>query len=109
MRFFVPQICPQTDSPVGISFATGVRNRWVSCRCSLISHNDARVWSEGSTATSNRPGDTATFRFSGTSVSWIGCEKGSAGGVADVFIDGVLQTRGRLNQSYPIEGDQMTG
>jgi hypothetical protein len=71
-------------------------------------HNDARVWSEGSTATSNVPGATATFSFTGTSVSWIGCEKGSAGGVADVFIDDVLQARVRLNQNYPIEGYQMT-
>jgi hypothetical protein len=41
-------------------------------------------------------------------VSWIGCEKGSAGGVAEVSIDGVLQQTVRLNQSYPIEGYQMT-
>jgi hypothetical protein len=34
--------------------------------------------------------------------------KGSAGGVADVFIDNVLQTRVLLNQSYPTEGYQMT-
>ena len=71
-------------------------------------HNDARVWSEGATATSNEPGATATFSFTGTSVSWIGCQKGSAGGVADVFIDGVLQQRVLLNQSYPTEGYQMT-
>lgn len=71
-------------------------------------HNDARVWSEGATATSNEPGATATFRFTGTSVSWIGCQKGSAGGVADVFIDDVFQSRVLLNQSYPIEGYQMT-
>jgi hypothetical protein len=71
-------------------------------------HNDARVWSEGSTATSNEPGATATFSFTGTSVSWIGCEKGSAGGIADVFIDNVFQQRVLLNQSYPIEGYQMT-
>jgi hypothetical protein len=71
-------------------------------------HNDARVWSEGATATSNETGATATFSFTGTSVSWIGCEKGSAGGVADVFIDGALQTRVKLNQTYPIEGYQMT-
>jgi hypothetical protein len=71
-------------------------------------HNDARVWSEGSTATSNRPGDTATFRFNGTSVSWIGCQKGSAGGVANVYIDGAFVKEVKLNQSYPIEGYQMT-
>jgi hypothetical protein len=50
---------------------------------------------------SNEPGSTATFTFTGTSVSWIGCEKGSAGGTADVYIDDVLQTRVLLNQSYP--------
>lgn len=71
-------------------------------------HNDARVWSEGASATSNEPGATATFVFTGTSVSWIGCQKGSAGGVADVYIDEVFQERVRLNQSYPIEGYQMT-
>jgi hypothetical protein len=70
--------------------------------------NEARVWSEGQTATSNIPGTTATFSFTGTSVSWIGCEKGSAGGVADVSIDGVFQKTVKLNQSYPVEGYQMT-
>jgi hypothetical protein len=54
------------------------------------------------------PGATATFSFTGTSVSWIGCEKGSAGGVADVSVDGVFQQQVKLNQSYPIEGYQMT-
>ena len=51
---------------------------------------------------------TATFSFTGTSVSWIGCEKGSAGGVADVSIDGVFQQTVNLNQNYPVEGYQMT-
>ena len=41
-------------------------------------------------------------------MSWIGCEKGSAGGTADVYIDNVLQTRVVLSQSYPTEGYQMT-
>lgn len=70
--------------------------------------NNARVWSEGVTATSNQPGATATFRFVGTSVSWIGCEKGSAGGVANVYLDDTFVKQVRLNQSYPIEGYQMT-
>jgi hypothetical protein len=70
--------------------------------------NQARVWSEGTTATSNVPGATATFSFTGTSVSWIGCEKGSAGGVADVSIDGVFQQTVKLTRTYPIEGYQMT-
>jgi len=70
--------------------------------------NEARVWSEGVTATSNVPGATATFSFTGTSVSWIGCEKGSAGGTATVTIDGVKVGDVKLNQSYPTEGYQMT-
>ncbi len=70
--------------------------------------NEARVWSEGVTATSNQPGATATFTFTGTSVSWIGCEKGSAGGVANIYIDGAFVKQVLLNQSYPIEGYQMT-
>jgi len=72
------------------------------------SHNDARVWSEGATATSNETGATATFRFTGTSVSWIGCEKSSAGGTANVYIDGVFRQAVNLHQSYPIEGYQMS-
>jgi len=70
--------------------------------------NQARVWSEGETATSNVPGSTATFTFTGTSVSWIGCEKGSAGGNADILVDGAFVKSVRLSQTYPIEGYQMT-
>jgi hypothetical protein len=69
---------------------------------------DTRVWSEGHSLVSKDTGATATFTFNGTSVSWIGCEKGSAGGVANVYIDGVFQQEVRLHQSYPIEGYQMT-
>jgi hypothetical protein len=70
--------------------------------------NNARVWTEGVTATSNQTGATATFSFTGTSVSWIGCEKGSAGGVANIYLDGALVKEVKLNQTYPIEGYQMT-
>ena len=71
--------------------------------------NDARVWSEGNTATSNVPGATATFTFTGTSVSWIGCEKNSAAGTANIYLDGVLvKEQVRLGQDYPTEGYQMT-
>jgi hypothetical protein len=69
---------------------------------------DTRVWSEGHSLVSRDTGATATFTFNGTSVSWIGCEKSSAGGVANVYIDGVFQQEVRLHQSYPIEGYQMT-
>lgn len=70
--------------------------------------NEARVWSEGATATSNLPGTSATFTFTGTSVSWIGCRKGSAGGTAQVFLDGVLRQEIQLAENYPTEGYQMT-
>ena len=70
--------------------------------------NDARVWSEGVTDTSNQTGATATFSFTGTSVSWIGCEKDSAAGVADIYLDGIFVKEQKLFQTYPIEGYQMT-
>ena len=68
----------------------------------------ARVWSGGSAATSNVQGASVTFRFNGTSVSWIGCRKSSAGGTARVYIDDVLRQEIRLGERYPIEGYQMT-
>ena len=70
--------------------------------------HQGRVWSGGAAATSNVFGATATFRFTGTSVSWIGCMKGSAGGTVDVFIDGVFREQVNLHKDYPIEGYQMT-
>lgn len=68
----------------------------------------SRVWTEGVAATSNVPGSTATFSFTGTSVSWIGCSKGSAGGTAKVYLDDVFVKEVRLNQNYPVEGYQIT-
>ena len=70
--------------------------------------NEARVWSEGVTATSSQTGATATFHFTGTSVSWIGCEKDSAAGVANIYLDGTFVKQVKLFQQYPIEGYQMT-
>jgi hypothetical protein len=71
-------------------------------------HRDSRVFTEGASATSNVTGSTATFHFTGTSVSWIGCEKGSASGRARISLDGVFQREVFLGQNYPIEGYQMT-
>lgn len=71
-------------------------------------HHIARVWSGGASATSNVNGASITFSFTGTSVSWIGCRKSSAGGTAKVFIDGVFVKEINLRESYPIEGYQMT-
>jgi len=70
-------------------------------------HRDSRVFSEGASAVSNHGGATATFRFSGTSVTWIGCQKASASGTARVTLDGVVQGDFSMNQNYPIEGYQM--
>jgi hypothetical protein len=70
-------------------------------------NNGNRVWTEGRAATSNQTGATLTFSFTGTSVTWIGCRKASAGGSANVYIDGVLITEVRLGERYPIEGYQM--
>ena len=70
--------------------------------------NNARVWSEGVTSTSSQTGATATFSFTGTSVSWIGCEKDSAAGVADIYLDGAFVKQQKLFQAYPVEGYQMT-
>lgn len=70
--------------------------------------NNARVWTGGMSRTSRITGAAATFSFTGTSVSWIGCEKSSAGGTANVYIDGVLVQEVRLQESYPVEGYQKT-
>ncbi len=48
-----------------------------------------RAWSMGTVATSNAGGSQATFTFTGTSVSWIGCRKSSTG-IANVYLDGVF-------------------
>ena len=67
----------------------------------------SRVWTGGQARTSNDFGQKLTFNFTGTSVSWIGCRKSSAGGTANVYIDGVFVKEVRLKESVPIEGYQM--
>lgn len=71
-------------------------------------HNDARVWTEEASATSNQQTATVTFTFNGTSVSWIGCEKQSAGGDARIFLDGAFVKDVHLFKKNPIEGFQTT-
>jgi hypothetical protein len=87
----------ENDDPA-IAYSGNVWNR----------NHIARVWSGGSSATSNVQGASATFSFTGTSVSWIGCRKSSASGTARVYIDGVFVQEIRLGERYPIEGYQMT-
>jgi hypothetical protein len=74
-----------------------------------ITNHVSRIWSGGAAAVSNTLGDTVTFRFTGTSVSWIGARKNSIAGRAKVSIDGVLVNEVRLSGvRYPQEGYQMT-
>ncbi len=61
----------------------------------------------GTIAESNSAGSTATFTFTGTSVSWIGCRKLSTG-IADVYLDGVFVTEIDTFEPPPIEGYQDT-
>ena len=67
--------------------------------------NDARVWSEGTAATSPQTGATATFTFTGTSVSWIGCQKSTIG-KAKVSIDGGPAEEINMNKPVGIEAFQ---
>ena len=80
------------------------------------SRNDARVWSEGASATSkgNRdqlghvlsgPPSRAVFSFTGTGVSWISSAKSSLG-TANVYLDGVFQQQVVLFRPFPIEAYQ---
>jgi len=66
-----------------------------------------RTWSEGTVSTSNEAGSRATFTFTGTSVSWIGCRKVSTG-IARVYLDGVFVAEIDTFQPPPIEGYQNT-
>jgi hypothetical protein len=69
--------------------------------------NDNRTWSEGVAATNFTPGARATFSFTGTSVSWIGCEKASIGR-ARIYLDGGFVKDVRMFRPFPIEGYQRT-
>ncbi|MFL6581136.1 MAG: hypothetical protein ACJ8G2_10370 [Burkholderiales bacterium] len=72
-----------------------------------IHGNVNRSWSEGAAATSATAGSRATFTFSGTSVSWIGCRKASIG-PARIFLDGVLVKEIDNYEPVPIEAYQHT-
>jgi hypothetical protein len=67
--------------------------------------NDNRPWSEGRTATSNLAGTSATFTFTGTSVSWISAQKRSLG-KARVFLDGKFVKEVNNKRLEPFEGFQ---
>ena len=66
-----------------------------------------RTWSEGTVATSDAQGARATFTFTGTGVSWIGCRK-STTGIARVYLDGVFVSEIDTFAPDPKEGYQTT-
>ena len=69
--------------------------------------NVNRTWSEGVAAKTDQPGARATFSFTGTSVSFIGCEKSSIGS-ARIYIDGAFVKLVNMNRPVGIEGYQRT-
>jgi len=76
-RFQEHDFLPNTQTP-----ATVYTGSWTP-------NNVNRVWSEGAAATSQVPGSRATFTFTGTGVSYIGCQKSTIGPVR-IFLDGAL-------------------
>jgi len=79
----------------------------VSFAGSWVQGNINRAWSLGTIAETGVAGATATFTFTGTEVSWIGCRKLSTG-IADVYLDGVFQTEIDTFEAPPIEAYQHT-
>jgi Bacterial Ig domain len=79
----------------------------VSFAGSWVQGNLNRAWSLGTIAETGVAGATASFTFTGTEVSWIGCRKLSTG-IADVYLDGVFQTEIDTFQAPPIEAYQHT-
>jgi hypothetical protein len=74
---------------------------------SWIHGNLNRSWSEGTVSESATPGARATFTFTGTSVSWIGCRKITTG-IANVYLDGVFVREVDTFAPPPQEGYQDT-
>jgi len=75
----------------------------------------SRTWNEGRVAVSNGRdsagnfvGGRANFHFTGTSVSWITCAKGSIGS-ANIYLDGVPMGTVNMNRSFPTEDYQIEG
>src|SRR5689334_10898706 len=68
---------------------------------------NSRDWSEGFARTNSIQGATATFTFTGTSVSWIGTEKSTIGS-ATVFLDNDPPVEVNMNKPLPLQGFQRT-
>jgi hypothetical protein len=70
--------------------------------------NTARVFSEGAALRAHDAGASASFTFTGTSVSWIGARKSSGGGTASIYLDGTFVRTVTLRETYPTEAYQAT-
>jgi len=88
----------EEDSPQ-VSFAAPPGQPW--------DIRNSRDWSEGWARTSSIQGSTATFTFTGTSVSWIGTEKSTIGS-ATVFLDNEPPVEVDMNKPLPLQGFQRT-
>jgi hypothetical protein len=64
-----------------------------------------KSWSEGTVSSSDAAGARATFTFTGTSVTWIGCRKLTTG-IARVYVDGNFVREIDTYEPPPIEGYQ---
>jgi hypothetical protein len=64
-----------------------------------------KSWSEGTASASSEAGAQATFTFTGTSVTWVGCRKLTTG-IARVYIDGTFMREIDTYEPPPIEGYQ---
>ena len=85
-RFQEDDTLPNSQIP-----ATTYTGKW--------SRNINRAWSEGATQRADAAGSRATFTFTGTGVSYIGCQKNSIGPV-NIFLDGV-QVAANINNFRP--------
>jgi hypothetical protein len=92
-RFQEDDLDPKTGLP-----ATTYTGKWTRS-------NVNRVWSEGAAHTSQDPGARAIFKFTGTGVSYIGCQKNSIGPV-NIYLDGVLVDTIQNFKFQPIEAFQ---
>jgi len=87
------------DPKTGLA-ATTYTGTWVR-------RNINRVWSEGAANTSDTPGSRAKFTFTGTGVSYIGCQKNSIGRV-NIYLDGSPTPVATINnfKRSPVEAFQ---
>jgi hypothetical protein len=84
-RFQEDDLDPSTGLP-----ATTYTGTWT--------RNINRVWSEGAVQRADAAGSRATFTFTGTGVSYIGCQKNSIGPVR-ITLDGV--DKGQIDNFLP--------